>query len=45
MSLLCITFVLIELLNNSENPPVINTLKDFLVSLIIKLMILSINPA
>jgi len=37
--------VLIEFLNNFENPPVIITLKDFLVSFLIKLMILSIKPA
>ena len=45
MSLFCLTFVFIDFLNKSENPPVIITLKDFLVSFLIKLIILSINPA
>ena len=44
ISLLWLTFVLIELLNKLEKPPVIITLKDFLVSFLIKLIILSINP-
>ena len=45
ISLFCITFVLIEFLNKSENPPVITNLKDLLVSFLIKLIILSIKPA
>ena len=36
MSLFCLTFVFIDFLNKSENPPVIITLKDFLVSFLIK---------
>ena len=45
ISLFNITFVFIEFLNNLENPPVIITLKDFLVSFLIKLIILTIKPA
>ena len=45
MSLFNVTFVFIEFLNKSENPPVIIILKDFLVSFLIKLIILSIKPA
>ena len=41
----CFTFVLIEFLNNSENPPVNIIWKDFLVSFLIKFITLSINPA
>ena len=43
-SWLCLTFDFIELVNKSENPPVNTTLKDFLVSFLIKLIILSIKP-
>ena len=45
ISLFCITLVLIESLNKLDNPPVITNLKDFLVSFLIKLTILSIKPA
>ena len=45
ISLFCIILFLIEFLNKSENPPVITSLKDFPVSFLIKLTILSINPA
>ena len=45
MSLFKITFVFIESLNKLENPPVIIILKDILVSFLIKLTILSINPS
>ena len=44
ISLFIITFVFIEFLNKLENPPVIIILKDFLVSFLIKLIILSIKP-
>ena len=44
MSLSSNTFVLIGFLNKLEKPPVIMTLKGFLVSFLIKLTILSIKP-
>merc|ERR1711965_1093849 len=45
ISLFCVNLVLIEFFNKSENPPVITSLKDFPVSFLIKLTILSIKPA
>ena len=45
ISLFCISLVLIEFLSKLENPPVITSLKDFPVSFLIKLTILSIKPA
>ena len=45
ISLSCISLFFIEFLNKSANPPVITNLKDLPVSFLIKLTILSINPA
>ena len=45
ISLFCFNLVLIDFLNKSENPPVITSLKDFPVSFLIKLTILSIKPS
>ena len=44
ISLFCITLDFIDFLNKSERPPVTINLKDFLVSFLIKLTILSIKP-
>ena len=41
----CSALTLTEFLNKLENPPVKIILKDFLVSFLIKLIRLSINPA
>ena len=43
--MLCVTRILNDFLNKLENPPVITNLNDFFVSFLIKLIILSINPA
>jgi len=45
ISLFNVTFALIDFLNKLENPPVIIISKDFFVSFLIKLTILSIKPA
>ena len=45
ISKFCLVFILIELLNNFEKPPVIIIWNDFFVSFLIKFIRLSINPA